>query len=382
MRALRILMATTTVLAGLAVAGRAGAVVAYFSETAPASADYAGTGAQPLVGDFDGDHRSDVFLYRPGAGAEVLKKGRSNRTFTTVTTGITVAGTFRPIVGDFDGNKVDDIFWYAPGTAADRLWLFAAGGGHTSIAETVNGTFTPIVGDFVTSDNGDRTDIFWYAPGTGADYLWRSSGHGGAFASIRKTVDGTYPTPIVGAFTPDVANGGSTDEQLDIFWYGNTSGSPDRLWKGDGNGGFTSKAYSAPDEARPVVGFFDGFGVQDILWNRPGGTDSVWLADPDTGNLTPHTADVGGDVRALVVQYRVVPEAIYFWSATGTDALWDFKGAPGALQYDDGPQNNTDLGAGYQPVTGDFDFDGSTDIYWIKPGAGTEKVWYGPNPDA
>ena len=380
MRSLRVLVVAATVLAGLAVAGRADAAVAYFTETAPPSADYTGTGAKNLVGDFDGDGKTDVFFYRAGSGAEVLKLGRANRTFATITAGIGVDATYQPLVGDFDGNGKTDIFWYAPGSAADRLWLFGPGGGHSSLAVTVSGSFKPLVGDFASNDGRHRDDIFWYAPGTGADYLWTAVG-GGRFTSTRKVVDGTY-APFTGAFTPTPSDGGSTDGTLDIFWYGSTTGSPDRLWKGDGNGGFTSVAYAAPDGARPSVGFFDGYGVQDILWNRPSGTDSVWLADPTTGKLTPHAVTVPGDVQALVVHYRLVPEAIYFWSPTAPDALWDFQGAPGDLEYNDGPQNNTELGAGYQPTVGDFDGDGSIDVYWVKPGVGGDKVWYGPNPGA
>ena len=73
MRILRILVASLTLLAGLALAGRADAALSFFTETAPTSADYTGMGDKPLVGDFTGDGRSDVFFYRSGTGAEVLK---------------------------------------------------------------------------------------------------------------------------------------------------------------------------------------------------------------------------------------------------------------------------------------------------------------------
>ena len=33
-----------------------------------------------------------------------------------------VTGTYKPFVGDFDGNGRDDVFWYAPGAAADSIW--------------------------------------------------------------------------------------------------------------------------------------------------------------------------------------------------------------------------------------------------------------------
>src|SRR4051795_7833492 len=64
-------------------AGQVGASpLAFFTETAPASAAYSGTGVIPLVGDFSGDGIDDIFFYRPGSGSESLYLGGSGRVFT------------------------------------------------------------------------------------------------------------------------------------------------------------------------------------------------------------------------------------------------------------------------------------------------------------
>ncbi|QXC60036.1 hypothetical protein KSP35_16935 [Aquihabitans sp. G128] len=380
MRALRITVATCAVLAGLALAAPAHAAPLAFFNEQPASADtdYNDVSGTPLVGDFDGDGRDDVFFYRPGAAGERIKFGTTTGFENDFGADLSVSGTFTPLVGDYDGNGVTDVFWYAPGKAADYLWLFFTGGSHTSTAKPVNGTFKPIVGDFASNDEQSRDDIFWYAPGTGADFLWKA-GPGASFTSIARTINGTY-TPVVGSFTPDPSTGGSTDSTLDIFWYA-SGPTVDSLWKGNGAGAFTSKAFNAPDGAVPVVGYFDGYGVQDILWNRAAGADSVWLADPDTLTFSTHPANVPSTAKAIVGEWLVPDEPILLWSPNAADHLWFPQGEPGTWDYYE-LSNNTDMGAGYVPVTGDFNGDGHRDLYWIKYDVGGDRLWYGPNSGA
>jgi hypothetical protein len=67
--------------------------------------------------------------------------------------------TYRPLLGDFNGDGRGDIFWYGPGSAPDVFWYGHADGGFAGRAVTVNGTYQPLPGDF----NGDRSrDILWY----------------------------------------------------------------------------------------------------------------------------------------------------------------------------------------------------------------------------
>ena len=71
-------------------------------------------------------------------------------------------------------------------------------------------------------------------------------------------------------------------------------------------------------------------------------------------------------------------EPILWWSPTGADDFWLPEGEPGTWAYDAALPNNTNMGAGYQPVTGDFDGDGHRDLYWLGPGAQADPVWWGP----
>ena len=235
----------------------------------------------------------------------------------------------------------------------------------------VSGTYTPL-----PLLCGPDLDIFWYAPGTGADSIWKGvAGRRVSFSSIPQRISGSY-TPLVGSFTPDPGAGGSTDSTLDIFWYA-PGATADSLWKGDGNGHFVPQNYSVGGAYKPVVGFFDGYGVQDIFWYSANGADSVWLADPDTQKFTAHGASIGAGYTPITGEFTIPDEPIYWWSATGADHFWIPQGEPGTWDYSE-LSNNTDMGGGYKPVTLDFDGDGHNDILWLGNGTTHTKIWWGP----
>ena len=89
--------------------------------------------AHVLVGDFNGDGKSDTFSYTPGPSIDVIRLHTANGQYQTVKTRVDGA-SFRPVVGDFDGDGRDDIFWYAPGAGSDSLWLAKGQGTFTSRA--------------------------------------------------------------------------------------------------------------------------------------------------------------------------------------------------------------------------------------------------------
>jgi hypothetical protein len=75
----------------------------------------------------------------------------------------------------------------------------------------------------------------------------------------------------------------------------------------------------------PIAGDFDGNGIDDIYWYRPGtGTDYLW-----TGTPTGFSSSIPRQV-------------------TGT----------------------------YTPVRGDYDGNGRDDIHWYRPGTGTDYLWW------
>jgi hypothetical protein len=84
------------------------------------------TDTTPLLADFDGDNRTDLFWYGPGGKADHLWLGRPDRNF--VGAPVTVGRGYLPLVGDFNGNGRADILWYGPGSEPDTLWFGRPGG--------------------------------------------------------------------------------------------------------------------------------------------------------------------------------------------------------------------------------------------------------------
>jgi hypothetical protein len=249
------------------------------------------------VGDFNGDRRSDIFWYGPGATADRIWFGRSGGRFHAKTT--TVARPYQPLVGDFNGDRRSDVFWYGPGAAVDRIWFGRADGGFGSRVTTVARSYKPFLGDF----NGDgRSDVFWYGPGAAVDRVWLGRSNGG-FASRVTTVARSY-LPLVGDF-----NG---DRRADVLWYG-AGRAVDRLWLGQANGGFAGRVVNVNGTYRPFVGNFDGDGRWDVFWYAPGApSDYVWygrssggwfsqVKTPVNGSFRPVVGDFGGDSRHDVV---------------------------------------------------------------------------------
>jgi FG-GAP-like repeat len=318
--------------------------------------DQVGGTYTPLVGDFDGDARSDIFWYAPGSAADGLWLTRDG---APVRLRPQVGGTYTPLVGDYNGDGRSDIFWYGPGTAPDGLWLATGGGAFAASSWNVSSTFRPIVEDF---DGDGRSDIFWYAAGSARDVIWFGRATGVFVPSVR-SVGGTY-TPFTGDF--------DGDGRGDIFWYAAGSAA-DGLWLGRAGGAFVSSVRSVGGTYRPLVADYDANGMDDILWYGAGtASDGLWSATGGgvfqsrsltiNGTFQPAVGDISGDGHADVV-----------WYAPGTapDAVW--LGRPGGAFTSDKAVLLTNQ---YRPLVGDFDTVAGRDIFWYGTGSVGDGLWY------
>ena len=314
------------------------------------------TETTPLLADFDGDHRTDLLWYGPGAKSDHLWLGRADRNFAGVP--VKVGGSYLPLVGDFNGNGRADILWYGPGSAPDVLWFGSGGGGFSGRAVTVSGTYQPFTGDF----NGDgRADVFWYGPGAAPDSLWYGTSTGG-FSGRAVTVNGSYQ-PFTGDF-----NG---DGRRDVFWYGPGTRN-DVLWLGRQSGGFSSRAVTVSRTYLPVVGDFNGDHTSDILWYGSGANpDVLWYGHATrftgqavnvAGNYQPFTGDFDGDGRR---------DVFWYGPGTGGDVIWYGRSTAGFSGV------TTSVGGSYQPLVGDFGGDGPHDVIWWASGPANDVLWFG-----
>jgi hypothetical protein len=226
----------------------------------------AGTGFQPYAGDFNGDGKTDILLFKPtqfGTATSYIywagSGSGSTQTFTTTT--FISGGLKTAIIGDFDGALGDDIYWYLPSETV-RRWYSTGGTTFTDLGtESVDsgGPYVPIVGNF---DGAQGDDIFWYKAGSGAERMWYSTGVAGTLTKLAgKSVDGTYDV-LVGDF--------DGDGRSDIYWEA-VPYTTDYIWMGSASqsaqftGGRTGDAYGT---FNPVSGDFDGDGRADIFWYR------------------------------------------------------------------------------------------------------------------
>ncbi|HEY1738845.1 MAG TPA: VCBS repeat-containing protein, partial [Acidimicrobiia bacterium] len=136
---------------------------------APAGSVATSGGGRAIVGDFNGDGSSDLLVYTPGAGGDLLEYGTP---FGFVRgPSVSVNGIYTPVVGDFNGDGRTDVLWYDPAHPGwhSPMWLGAASGFiHTQLfnppSPNAVDVYTPLVGDF----NGDgRDDIAWANVGPG-----------------------------------------------------------------------------------------------------------------------------------------------------------------------------------------------------------------------
>jgi Salmonella virulence plasmid 65kDa B protein/Insecticide toxin TcdB middle/N-terminal region/FG-GAP-like repeat/Phage tail fibre adhesin Gp38 len=292
-------------------------------------------GYAPISGDFNGDGKSDFAF----AGATVIYVFLSNGdgTFSgspfTYPNGWNFAGgptgsplaNYTPIVGDFNGDGRTD-FAFA-GQDAIYVMLSNGDGTFSGIKFTYpNGwnfgspptkNYWSIVGDF---DGNGKTD-FAFTAGT-AIYVFLSNGDG-IFSASKFTYPNnwnfmspgpTSPPPIVGDFNGD----GKTD-----FLFSNATTSYTMLSKGDGT--FAGSTFTYPNGwiftggsgspiYTPIVGDFNGDGKADyalvegtfsyfMLGNGDGSFSlsqfsypNGWnLGNPPSTNYAPIAGDFNGD---------------------------------------------------------------------------------------
>jgi hypothetical protein len=171
------------------------------------------TDMHPLaVGDFDGDHNSDLVFYQPGAGVSAVI-WRMNGTQTPVVSApipIGEPGWSISSVADFDRDGRDDILWRNWYDGRVRIWKMNGGtvdaapmiGNVPDLAWRVNGT-----GDF---DGDGNIDLLWQHR-DGRVGIWFMNG----MTPVSYPVIATNSDPAWAVYAVDDYD---RDGKADLFW--------------------------------------------------------------------------------------------------------------------------------------------------------------------
>jgi hypothetical protein len=257
-----------------------------------------------VTGDFDGDGKPDISIYRPSSGTWWILESKTS-TYIAQPWG---NGTDIPVPGDYDGDGKTDIAIYRPSTGV--WWILQSSTNFTTSVSQAwgNATDIPVPGDY---DGDHKTDIAIYRPSTGTWWILLSSTHNMTSASMAWGVATDRPVP------GDYDGDGKTDMAI----YRPSSGTWWILQSSTNNTTYLTQPWGNSADI-PVAGDYDGDGKTDIAIYRPS-TGTWWGLLSTTNNSSyfgrawgaatdiPVPGDYDGDGKTDPAIFR--PSTGFWW---------------------------------------------------------------------
>jgi hypothetical protein len=344
------------------------------------------------VGDFNKDGRSDAYFYWKATGQNRLYFSNGDGSFLEYLNPIPVGEIDQSpdnlVVGDFNGDGRSDVYFHWKATGQNRLYLSNGNGTFTGYMDPIIAADLDanpdnmLVGDF----NGDgRSDVYFHWKSTGRNWLYFSNGDGTFIKNSNSIpevqVDASPDNMLVGDF-----NG---DGRSDVYFHWKVTGI-NRLYffKSDGTfTGYMDPIIAADLDANPdnmLAGDFNGDGSSDVYFHWKA-TGRNWLyfsngngtfiknsnpipegqidESPDNMQL----GDFNGDGRS---------DVYFHWKATGKNRLYFNKGNGTFTGYMD-PIIAADLDANPDNLRiSDFNGDGRSDVYFHWKSTGRNWLYF------
>ena len=239
----------------------------------------------PLLGDFDGDGKTDFVVYRPESSAWIQLRS-SDKTVVQTIWGIATSAGGRdvPVPGDYDGDGKTDHAVYRPATADWLVLQSASGTPNVQNWGLAGGGDIPVPADY---DGDSKTDRAVFRRATSEWFIRNSSSGLVTVQRWGEAEKGEIPLPA------DYDGDGKADFAVYrpsiALWYVYLSGTSAAALKTN------VQTWGLPNSSDIcVVGDYDGDGKADRAVFRPGFNELIVKMSADAGGRSTTLGNVIG----------------------------------------------------------------------------------------